>query len=257
MNDSTRKLRRLTIILLACSVSLVAQDRPAVENSLQAGAWALQFGITSNLTLTSFQGSMLGVVYRFSADNALRGGIGFNANINDGTNTSGGTANDTSFGSSSGSSSSNYSNYSLILQYVWYIHPENDIHLYYGIGPLLSYYRDSYSNANPRPLTAITNGSSQGFWETYYSSTSTTRTGAGVGGVIGVEWNAYRWVTVHADYDPSIQYLWGKTSDDRRYTFSSIPPGISLVPSSTSSSGTTTGWNLTNPRVYFGIDVIL
>ena len=77
------------IILKATSLTLIslflfgafstqAQEQAAEINSLKAGVWALQFGISSNFTLSSFQGTTISAKYQTSTTNAWRAGITLN-----------------------------------------------------------------------------------------------------------------------------------------------------------------------------------
>ena len=48
-----------------------AQEQTVETSSLKPGAWALEFGISSNFTLVSFQGASISAQHHTSATNAL------------------------------------------------------------------------------------------------------------------------------------------------------------------------------------------
>ena len=79
-----KRILFLVMISMSLYVSSQAQDSSSERNSLKEGAWALQFGIGGNLTLTSFQGTTMAVKYQLSDRTAIRGGITISANTNNG-----------------------------------------------------------------------------------------------------------------------------------------------------------------------------
>ena len=125
--------RKRILFLIMISMSLYvysqAQDSSSERNSLKEGAWALQFGIGGNLTLTSFQGTTMAVKYQLSDRTAIRGGITISANTNNGNSSA---DEDTS-------NSADAINVSFVLQYLWYVNPSGPIHFYVGVGPSVAY----------------------------------------------------------------------------------------------------------------------
>ncbi len=158
-----KRMLFLYLILMSVTINLQSQDTSSERNSLKAGAWALQFGISSNFTLTSFQGSNIAFKYQLSDKSALRGGITINGSTNDGTTSNSGSIDDTSYGTAPGSSSTESATASFVLQYLWYMNPNGPVHFYTGLGPLVSYSYSKYSTNNPYSSTVYDSGSYRGY----------------------------------------------------------------------------------------------
>jgi hypothetical protein len=134
------------------------------------------------------------------------------------------------------------------------MNPSGPVHFYAALGPSASYSYSKNSSNYPYLYRVTDNGSTRGYWEQELYGSSTTQWGAGVGGAVGVEWFACRWLSLHADYGEIIQYRWGSNSSSQNYPAPTIPGEI---PWQTSSSGTTKGWTLTSAAVAFGLNVYL
>src|SRR5271157_4544368 len=117
---STYKVRLPFLFLISMSMYFCsqAQDASSECNSLKEGAWALQFGIASNFTLTSFQGTTIAAKYQLSEKNAIRGGLTINGSANYGNSSASGSISDTSYGTVPENSSSDAANASFVLQYL-------------------------------------------------------------------------------------------------------------------------------------------
>jgi hypothetical protein len=229
---------------------LHAQDTLLERNTLKAGAWAMQFGISNNFTLTSFQGSTFSIKYQLSDMAAIRGGISISTSSNNGNGTSFGTA-DSSFGSLPTNNSSSSQGISFNLQYLWYMNPSGPIHFFIGFGPSVS-----YSNSQNNSAIANLGYSQNNNIVVYYlynetQSSSTTQWGAGVTGSVGVEWFLSQWFSLRAEYGESLQYRWGSNSSTTNY-FSAY---VGYVGSQFKNSGTTNGWTLSSSSVSFGLNI--
>ncbi|MGO9482423.1 MAG: outer membrane beta-barrel protein [Candidatus Kryptoniota bacterium] len=243
----------LFLILISISVSASAQtqDTSSERNSLKAGACALQFGIASNFTLTSIQGSTIAFKYQLSDRNAIRGGITISGSTSNGSTTVTGSVEDTSYGSKPESSTSDAASISLVLQYLWYINPAGPVHFYLGAGPSASYSysRSSLDNFN---LDIFYNGSNdQGVWEQETNTSYNHQWGVGATGVAGVEWFACPWLSIRAEYSEGIAYQWRPSSSTSAETYINY----SNPPSYNSTSGTTKGWSLSSSGVSFGANI--
>lgn len=239
-----RKVRLPLLFLLSMLVCYCsqAQDVSSERNSLKEGAWALQFGIASNFTLTSFQGATVGAKYQLSEGNAIRGGITVNGSVSNGNTSTSGSVADTSYGTVPENSSSDVANVSFVLQYLWYINPRGPVHFYVGLGPSVS-YNYSYSSSDNSSLYTTSNN--QGYWyQTINTSDFHQWTIAGTGAG-GVEWFATQWLSVRAEYNESIQYQWNSST--------------SMVYNSGGvfhyNSGSNKGWALSSSGVSFGLSI--
>ncbi len=254
MNKQKNIILLLSLVSLTLYSSSRAQSQSADSTSLKEGIWALQFGIAGNFTLTSFQGSTIGAMYKFSDRNAIRGGITISSSTNDATSSSSGSIADTSDGSAPESNSTKSATVSIVLQYLWYTNPNGPVHLYAGLGPLVSYSYSDYSTNYPYLYSVTNNGSTRGYWIQDIYSSNSTQWGAGGAGVLGVEWFACGWLSLHADYSESVQYRWGTNSSNEDYPPSTYPNYIS---SQTSNSGTSKGWTFSSSGVAFGLNIYL
>ncbi len=241
------------ILLLAlsavCSFSALAQSQAADSTSLREGAWALQFGIASNFTLTSFQGTTIAAKYQFSPMSAIRGGITINGSTSSGSNSTAETVADTNYGAVPGSSSSNSSSIAFVIQYLWYMAPSGPVHFYAGLGPNFGYAHSHRNSDN----SALYNINSSESWVRSVSASGSNQWSVGATGSVGVEWFATRWLSLHADYFEAVQYQWGSSSSSSDYS-SAIS---TYIPSHTNNSGTSTGWILSNSSVSFGLNIYL
>jgi hypothetical protein len=243
----SRPLAPVILILVACFVLgffARAQDQSTEKNSLKQGAWALQFGIRPNFTLTSFQGATIAAQYHLSEANAVRAGISIGGNIGDATGLNTQLNADTSTSSVSNGNSTNSTNVGLTVQYIWYMNPGEVVHFYVGVGPSLSYdHRHSEQQIGYNP----------GFpYSTASTSTSTNTTwAAGATGVAGIEWFPAAWFALHADYSEAINYAWSSATSEQRSS-SSIPGSASY---GSKSSGSNKGWGFSGQGVNFGLSV--
>jgi len=138
-------IKLIRVVLYGIAVGVLfswnagAQETAADSNSLKPGAWALQFGVGSNLTLTAFQGSTIALQYHLSESNAIRAGVTFNGNFSDGTDLFNQATGDTGHTTASGDNSSHSASISFTVQYLWYLNARAPVHFYVGVGPSLSY----------------------------------------------------------------------------------------------------------------------
>ncbi len=245
------KILLLIIALIALSFSSKAQNQKPDSTNLKCGTWALQFGISSNFTLTSFQGSTIGAKYQLSQSRAIRGGITLNGNTNNGPSSYSGSIGDSSAGTMPGNSSAKSANISFVIQYLWYMNPNGPVHLYAGFGPsvLYDYYHSSFNNPY-----LYNNGNDQSYWVKENYNYVSTEWAVGAAEVVGVEWFACRWLSLHADYSEVIEYVWGSSSSNRSYN---APSNTSYISNALSNSASSKGWELNNSAVGFGLNVYL
>jgi hypothetical protein len=244
MLQNKKRFLFLFVVSMIAYFSSNAQNKSLDSISLREGVWALQFGISSNFTFTSFQGTTFSAKYQLSDKSAIRGGISIAGSSSDGNNSAFGLYADTSIGSLSNlKSSSSSQSISFILQYLWYVNPNGPIHFFVGIGPSVSYSYTQSSSSNPNNNTS--------YLYTYISGSSSTQWGAGVAASIGGEWFLSQWFSLRAEYGESLQYRWGSSTS--MYDYSSTYTGY--VPRHFENDGTSKGWSLANSAVSFGLNV--
>jgi hypothetical protein len=227
-----------------------AQNQSSDSTSFTKGAWALQFGIAGNFTLTSFQGTTIAAKYQLSDRNAIRAGITISGNTSDGSTSTSASVADTSDGTVPGGNSTNAATVSLVFQYLWYINPSGPVHFYVGLGPSFSYTHSNSSSDN----FSLSRISTRGYWTRTTNASHSTQRAIGGAGIAGVEWFATRWLALHAGYNESFQYQWGSTSSNQDNSSSTYP---NYIPYHIDNFGTNKGWVLSSSSVSFGLNVYL
>jgi len=197
------------IIFMVSSI-LVAQEAER-SNSLKEGAWAAQFQITGNFTLSSFQGTALSIKRHYTEHTALRFGIGFGISTN--TND-----NDRSFSpvdtvGSTQSSDENSQNFDVRTQILYYPSPGSDVNFFFGAGPQVRYGRLNSESESMNSSSGSTTFSK--------NVREFTRWGIGLGGVFGVEWFATKSLSLHAEYSSSLEYVWSQSTQKLQSSTSS------------------------------------
>jgi len=233
-------LAALCLTILASSIVLGQSEE---DRALKEGAWALQFGIGGNFTLTTIQGATLGAQYHTSGSAALRGGITLSGSTSGQESTVEGFTADTSTGSHPDKYYSTDVGVSLILQRVWYMNSGDPVHFYLALGPSVSYSINKYS----RDYSSF----SGPYWYHSKNTAESTRWGIGAIGGMGVEWFANNWLSLRAEYGQGLERRWGTenaTSSNR----SDYPYSTS---NSAERSGTTEGWFVMPVRVTLGLNV--
>ncbi len=174
----------LITFFLISSCVLAAQEGEALqedgENSLVSGSRSLQFRISNNLTLTSFEGTMISAKKHFTPNSALRFGLGLD--IRSGQEDYGAVEED-----------DNLFDLELIAQYIYYTSPQAPVNLYLGTGPQLTYNR----HVQDRDYEETGEDAS---WQYDRSWT------IGLLATFGVEWFAIENISFFCEYGASIGY---------------------------------------------------
>ena len=242
----------LSIVALSTlgSSSVLAQSPPTDSTSLRQGAWALQFGVGSNFTLTTFQGSTLAIKYHLSEANALRIAITLNGSFTDGTELQTGVS-DTANNTASGDNSSHSGSIAIFLQYLWYMNPRDVVHFYTGVGPSIS-YSHSQDQRSQNALTSQQEFYSSGYYWSHVNSTTTSNQWAlGLRGIAGVEWFPIKWFSFRAEYSEGIQYQWTSSKSAAQGLTYTTPVSSITVSDNVSSKG----WVISSLGVSFGVSV--
>jgi len=187
----TNQFISISILLFSFTFSSFAQtDTTKID---LAGKFALQFQITDNFTLSSFQGGTFSGKYHFSNNSALRLGVTLSqSNIDEEYSETNVYPDITNIGSTE----NNYSNYqiSFSLQYIDYLKTINSIAMFYGGG--VNYF------------TSPQNRESSAKYEvpTVSNSADYNNYGFGVSLLIGVEWFVRSNMGITAEYGTGYQY---------------------------------------------------
>ena len=187
-------LAALSFVLAApAGLAQTADD----DTPIQAGARALVFGVDLSSGLTGFGGGTLGIKWHASEARATRLGLTVNA---------GARVSDGDVTSSDAESTSDTDDVSASLflgtevVFLRYARPRTSIYLYRGLGPTGS-LRVNYDDRDRRD-----GGQSRS------SSSSFVEVGAGLTGVVGVEWPVASAVSLTAEYGASVVGTYARQS---------------------------------------------
>lgn len=182
--------------------SLFAQENK-MENSLETGAWALQFQISRNFTLSRFEGSVISAKRHFSDKKSLRFGLSLNASISDAEQNSKQFTSDTLRQILTADSDSDVQNIELNVQYLFYPSPEKEINLFLGVGPMVGFNRSNSETGSERGTPNPVESTSQ---------RTSKRWSLGISANLGAEWFATKNISFLAEYGLSLNYIWVKDS---------------------------------------------
>lgn len=173
---SATKLFILFLITGVINTTGMAQNKEEHK-----GKYALQFQITQNFSLSSFQGSIISGKYNFSENDAVRLGISINSNTQDNNGLN--TYNNQSQ-KYSNINTSVVNNYSIMVQYIKNNYYLSGINFYYGGGPNIGYY---YSESNYKDISQ-NNRAIERQWN------------YGINAIAGVEWYFINNMSLSAEY---------------------------------------------------------
>lgn len=222
-------------------------------NSLTHAGWAFEFGINSNFTLTSFQGTVLSVKRQLDSHDAVELGISGYLNNQDNGGSNHYNRGDTLTYGYSQSGTNNYGNFQLNLRYIYYPNPGGRVNLFMGAGPTFGYYRST----NDINITAvIPQPPDPNLRVNYPASPSQTQRSwnAGISAVAGVECFVLKYLSIHARYGFSLVYE--KRDYNTNYTYQVFQDG-KLTTSRGSQSSNFHNWQVNPAYVLFDLSVYL
>jgi hypothetical protein len=235
MQMSKRKLFRpiflQTVLFTILIMPVLAQETPITNNdTIATGSWALQFGISDDFRLSSFRGSLLSVQYHLSPTTAAR--VGISAQFSYGRTEATFEEPDVS----------DRQSFTITSAYLFYSKPHREVFLFWGVGPIVDLTRDHYTSHE----SYSTIGS-----YTIAKDQLHQRWSIGPNVVVGVEWFAATWLSLHVEYGLSATYSWTKenTIQDRISTDPMFPP------QHTEYEWTAKSWLVSPSGVWFGISV--
>jgi len=201
-----RMLMLVGVITLFCSCLLPAQDSEPKKNSLQEGMWALQFQVSQNFTLASFQGSTISLKRQYSPNVAIR--LGSSINLSSSTSATGFLSMPDSFIYYSQNAFGNSQNISVTAQYLRYPDPIAGVNLFFGAGPVIGFGRakDVREQIQFRANTPV---------DRDQATDLVTNWSLGLSMAAGVEWFASTSISISAEYGSSLLYSWRKMTRTR------------------------------------------
>ncbi len=243
----------IIVVMLAASFGAVrvsAQTEEAnADNSLKEGAWALQFQISGNFTLSPFEGLALSGKRHLSATDAIRLGITIGLNNSESDRIDKTIENDTVSLFSEGTTAQSVNGQSIDIHahYLFYTNPQEEVNLFLGSGLSVQYSRgyQEASGIEPRPPGLSSRA--------YHQSVENKKIGFGIVGLTGVEWFATKRLSLHAEHSIAISYEKSTYSETRKTL---IGPPIEYSGRSV-NEWTGKGWRVSSQGVKFGLSVYI
>ena len=198
MKNNISFLIPLILTSFGFQVLFSQETKDSTSNSLEEGSWSLQFQISNNFTLSSFQGSNFSAKKHLSPNSALRFGIGlsiYSGNRED-------EINEYSFQNITKELEDEIKStfVNINCYYIYYPSPRKPLNVYFGGGPLfsLTHNEDNSKSDEVEQDTIL-----------YKLDRKTEAQGWGIGaaGLIGVEWFLTKQISIHSEYGSSILYL--------------------------------------------------
>lgn len=172
-----------TLVLITCPSAFAQSDNePDIEDR-----WALQFGVTENFNLGSFEGSLLSAKKQYNARRAVRVGVGLSADIQTSTDESDGSTRE---------EDQSYQRAEVDVKWIRYPVHDGTLRAYWGTGPSVEFVRNSttFDDANRTELDRLS-------------------LGAGLTGVLGAEWFVHPRISLSAEYRAGLTYRWTREDD--------------------------------------------
>jgi hypothetical protein len=231
----------LALFLLICPLSNAQQVEPSKKarpNSLQKGAWSLQFELDNNFRPRTFEGSILNIKRQYSERTAVRLGVSISIDVSDEDGDAIYVYPNRADRTRQTDREYNNSSYDLLLHYLFYPLPKSDMHLFLGVGP---HFRFAYLS-NASVISEVDELNSVRTTSRIHNSTWNL----GTSGVIGVEWFLRHNVSLLAEYGIFLDYRW-----ENRENSSSRYPGEQISDEDYSLHG----FGVRGRPVKFGISV--
>jgi opacity protein-like surface antigen len=238
----------LPVILFFLNLNtLFSQDSLTVIGKfIQGHPWTMDFGVKSNLTLSTFQGTAISLGKFISNYQKYRMGISTNLRVNSGDQDGNSTNADTLYSLNSGDVEDENYSIQLTFQYITYTAPNGLTSIYFGIGPTIgiSWFKQS-SNSSSTYVSSYQSLDGRSSTSKEYS--------IGFLGSCGVEWFLSEHISIHAEYGLALQYYTkkGETESYNKHSSSNYIQPLSESHSNDSSSG----WSLSGQNVLFGLSV--
>ncbi|MBN1407076.1 MAG: outer membrane beta-barrel protein [Calditrichaceae bacterium] len=178
--------------------NLFCQNDSLKINSLYAGSKSIQFRITSNLTLSDFNGGNISAKYHLSNKKAVRIGVTLDAGKSESDNKK------ISGGEEFKDDNSNEFLIGIDAQYLYFPKINNRVTLFIGVGPEFSYQyyegKGELSVYKVDTLSFITN-----------SSNKRAEYNIGISLIAGVEVFILKYLSIHAEYSSFAYYRYYKS----------------------------------------------
>ncbi len=197
------KMKTWVILLLGILFSLAnAQTQPDSTKIFKTNS--LQFKVYNFISLSSFKGTLFSYKFHLNDQTAYRLGVSVRARKGDEEETRDVFHSDTSMFYQN--SDNNYITMSIMIEYLKYFNPQDEIKLFLGIGPLLSFNISSMNNNDVSVL---------GNTQDYYKKSQNERYQVGLTINCGLEWFFKKNMSLHAEYGFNAYYYFEESSGTR------------------------------------------
>jgi hypothetical protein len=206
----------------------------------------MDFGISSNFTLSTFQGTTISIGKFISDHQKYRIGISTSVNSNSADQNADSFTADTLVSRSKQNSETDSYSLQLSFQYLTYATPNAHTSFYFGIGPFGGIGWDKNNNGSTN----------------YYVNTSQDRTNSnssrtnysiGILGSLGVEWFFSENISLHAEYGLAATYIWSKNESTNKNGTTS--PYTYYASNKNTNSSSTSNWSLAGQKILFGLSI--
>jgi hypothetical protein len=184
----------ITALFCFAPASAAGDGEMEKQNSLVAGSWSLQFRITENFQLSSFQGATISAKRHFSDGRAIRFGISLSGTFTGEEHRSIDETADSTLVEYTTDENQQYVRFDV--QYMIYPSPTKKLNVFLGVGPLFELSRGETTGLGQWRLNKI--------WR------------FGLSGVLGVEWFATTRISFISEYSSALTYDY--LTAERTYT---------------------------------------
>ncbi|MGH1365750.1 MAG: hypothetical protein ACRBF0_19470 [Calditrichia bacterium] len=227
----------LSIVL---SSALIAQSdsTKVAKNSLEKGARSLQFRVTENFTLSSFDGSDISYKRHTSAKTAQRLGVSILIDLD----SDNGSSNSSNVSGGRQDNEVSENQYGLTLNALWmkYLTPENRMSFYWGIGPIGGV---TFWDRNSKATTIFSDTTMR------TSESEQDQLSLQLGGILvfGTEFFVHKQISLTAEYRSTSAFY--RSSSDRTQKETDVNGELSTQNSETSSNR----FQIGGSAVYLGL----
>lgn len=232
----------VVIVILLSAVNIYSQSKTDTtkQKPFEFYTNSFQFRIQQFLTLSDFQGGIISYKYHFNNHYAFRFGLGIRLDNNNKDENKFTFIDSTNYLSNNDITKYEYS---FTSQFLFYVNPQSDIKLFIGLGPYVSFSKNSSNNNSTTLYNDASAVNNSNIMKTTYHS-------LGISAVYGVEWFFLKKMSLVAEYGFSAGY-YKSESDAKLESHDSngkINPNLY-------SNNTSSGFRFNNNQVNFGLSV--
>jgi len=197
-------------------MTAISFAEPADSLILKKGSRALQFQITDDFRLSSFQGSVFSGKLHFSDRSAFRLGLSLNGRLSSTDSEQNSIIDTTRNDKRNGDLDRDDFNANLTMQYIFYNKPHHHVSMFWGSGPSVSYLLNNDDQKDEDIFSDPNNNYDR---RTSISKNRSTLWQFGLSNVMGVEWFVTKKLGLSAENRFLISYFTRNYNSTRETTF--------------------------------------